>query len=526
MSMIKRLVIRNALGIKELVVNAGHVNLIRGGNERGKTSILECIEKALYNQQRRAKFVRTGEDQAYLELETDDGLKVERSIPAEGDPSAKVTIKGHPITTPESYLKELFGVVGKRKGDVFAFNPVDFMAKKDTEQTGILLGMLPISVTAEDAAEWFGPDQIPAVDYSKHGLQVVREMERWWYDGRHQANSDVRSTEAELDAIRKNLPDNYRLEDWEGVQLSAMYDQIHAIETVNNKREWAQGAIDHHDVAVQDIENRYKLQANEAQQFRDFKLRQAKDQIEVQAKDIELQIMDIDQQISALQLAKKELETELRTVREQGMAGKTEALDLQLQEALKGIEANKQRELDTLAKHKKSAEEFLANNPFVDPEPLQFKAKHAEEMKGFIPLAKQVAEIANRLKGYEERATLLDGFVQICRAKPAELLATVELPLEGLGVDENGMVTIKGLPLSNLSTSKQVRVCLDIARAYAKDNPLKLICVDKLEALDEDVRAEFMKQIESDGEFQYFVTLVSKGDLEIDVKGAIDGQAS
>ncbi len=501
-------------------MNAGHVNLIRGGNERGKTSILECIEKALYNQQRRAKFVRTGEDQAYLELETDDGLKVERSIPAEGDPSAKVTIKGHPITTPESYLKELFGVVGKRKGDVFAFNPVDFMAKKDTEQTGILLGMLPISVTAEDAAEWFGPDQIPAVDYSKHGLQVVREMEKWWYDGRHQANSDVRSTEAELDAIRKNLPDNYRLEDWENVQLSVMYDQIRAIENVNSTREKAQLVIDRYDQDVANIKNKYQLQANEAQQFRDFKLRQAKDQIEVQAKDIELQIMDIDQQISALQLAKKELETELRTVREQGMAGKTEALDLQLQEALKGIEANKQRELDQVAKYKADAETYVANNPAVDPEPLQFKAKHAEEMKGFIPLAKQVAEISNRLKGHEERAALLDGFVQICRAKPAELLATVELPLEGLGVDENGMVTIQGLPLSNLSTSKQVRVCLDIARAYAKDNPLKLICVDKLEHLDATVKAEFLKQIRADKDFQFFITEVTDGDLVIETETA------
>ncbi|MDT8902222.1 hypothetical protein [Anaeroselena agilis] len=518
MSMIKRLVIRNALGIKELVVNAGHVNLIRGGNERGKTSILECIEKALYNQQRRAKFVRTGEDQAYLELETDDGLKVERSIPAEGDPSAKVTIKGHPITTPESYLKELFGVVGKRKGDVFAFNPVDFMAKKDTEQTGILLGMLPISVTAEDAAEWFGPDQIPAVDYSKHGLQVVREMEKWWYDGRHQANSDVRSAEAELDAVRKNLPDNYRLEDWENVQLSAMYDQIRAIENVNSTREKAQLVIDRYDQDVANIKNKYQLQANEAQDFRNFKAQQALGEVNKAKLEIEAQLTDINNQIAELEKQRAVLVERWNNLNDTGLQAKTEALDLQLQEALKGIEANKQRELDQQAETKKNAETYLANNPAVDPEPLQFKAKHAEEMKGFIPLAKQVAEIANRLKGYEERATLLDRFVQICRAKPAELLATVELPLEGLGVDENGMVTIKGLPLSNLSTSKQVRVCLDIARAYAKDNPLKLICVDKLEHLDATVKAEFLKQILVDKAFQYFVTEVTDGDLVIETE--------
>ena len=58
MSKIKRLVIRNALGIEEKVINAGNVNIISGGNAKGKTSILEVIEKALYNNDRRDRFVR------------------------------------------------------------------------------------------------------------------------------------------------------------------------------------------------------------------------------------------------------------------------------------------------------------------------------------------------------------------------------------------------------------------------------------------------------------------------------------
>ena len=51
--MIKRLVIRDCLGIEELTVNPGQTTIISGGNEQGKTSILETIEKALYNTKRR-----------------------------------------------------------------------------------------------------------------------------------------------------------------------------------------------------------------------------------------------------------------------------------------------------------------------------------------------------------------------------------------------------------------------------------------------------------------------------------------
>ena len=90
MSKIKRLIIRDALGIEEKAINPGNVNIISGGNATGKTSILEIIEKALYNTDRRDMFVRVGADKAYIELETDDGLKVERTVSSE---DGKSTIK-------------------------------------------------------------------------------------------------------------------------------------------------------------------------------------------------------------------------------------------------------------------------------------------------------------------------------------------------------------------------------------------------------------------------------------------------
>jgi hypothetical protein len=140
-------------------------------------------------------------------------------------------------------------------------------------------------------------------------------------------------------------------------------------------------------------------------------------------------------------------------------------------------------------------------------------------MKQHLGLAKELQGIMKRLENNELIAQEYDNFVQYCREKPAELLKTIELPFDGIGINSDNLITLNGLPIKNLSTSKQVRVCLDIARVYAKNNPLKLICIDKLECLDETVRKEFLTQIEEDSECQFFVTLVTYGDLKIETRG-------
>ena len=73
-------------------------------------------------------------------------------------------------------------------------------------------------------------------------------------------------------------------------------------------------------------------------------------------------------------------------------------------------------------------------------------------------------------------------------------------------------------PVVDLSTAQQVRACLDIARALAKNTALKLICIDKVEHLDATVREEFLKQVQADEDFQYFLTQVTDGELKIETK--------
>ena len=50
---------------------------------------------------------------------------------------------------------------------------------------------------------------------------------------------------------------------------------------------------------------------------------------------------------------------------------------------------------------------------------------------------------------------------------------------------------------------------------------MKLICVDKIEHLDATTREEFFRQIEADNEYQYFVTWVTDGEMQIDTIGQV-----
>lgn len=480
--MIKRLVIKNCLGIEELAFNPGKVNIISGGNEKGKTSILETIEKGLFNTKRRARFVRTGNEKAYIELELEGGINIIRTVKEDEAGldlgSVKVTQDGHPINAPETFLKEMLGATLKRK-DIFSFNPVDFMMKKDAEQTGILLSLMPIFVTPENALEWFG--QAPKVNYEKHGLQVLKDLEQWFYDARREANAAVKATQDELDAVTKRLPDNYNLTEWEGKSLKAEYDQLNQAQEQNRMIKDYRAQVNTAQATQESIQNEYKLKRAGVEKMRDDT------------------IVEIDKQIAALEKEKE----------------KTIALS---EERLKGISDQEEKELAIHEEETTSAREYLKDHTPADIEPLKAKCEETERMKSYVPLAKEVQQLKGRLADQTSGAEYLNQCVDEARKKPNELLQKTSLPIEGLGIDGKGNVTINNLPINNLSTAQQVRTCLNIARELAKDTALKLICVDKIEHLDETVRAEFIKQIEADQEFQYFITQVTDGDLKVEAR--------
>ena len=525
--MIKRLVIKDCLGIEELALNPKQMNMITGGNEKGKTTILEAIEKALFNTKRRARFVRTGAEKAYIELETDDGINVRRTIKEDeaglDKGSVKVTKDNIPVKAPESFLKELFGIAAGRGGDMFAFNPVDFMQKKDTEQTDILLALMPISVTAEQAMAWF--HQAPKVDYTKHGLQVLKDLELWFYEARHEANARAKATSDECTAVAKRLPDNYNLDEWSKVNLGQLFSELTAAQATNRDIEEKKKVVGAHELNTGSINNKYDVQVAQAREEERKEFGQVKLKIEEQKLafmgELNLVIQDIEktrQHLEYLKTKQTDLDREIRLLETKDLQTSKDALAKLTAQKIEHIDQKRKEEQARLEGTKYAANIFLETYKPIDIAPLRAKCEETERMKSFVPLASEVKSLDDRREQEQKQADSYDKCVETARFKPVELLSKVELPVKSLGIDARGIVTINNLPLSNLSTAQQVKTCLDIARVMAKTSPLKLICVDKAEHLDEDVQREFRKQIEADQEFQYFVTIVTKGDLKVEAK--------
>lgn len=526
MPKISRLEIKNCLGISELEIQAGKVNIIKGGNEKGKTSVLEVIEKGLQNTQRRTKFVKDGAKEATLYIEMDDSTAIDRRIKPDGKTNSKVTQHGASIPKPETYLKTIIG-------EGFGFNPVDFMGKKDKEQTDILLSLIPMRVTEDSLMEWFG--EVPPVNLNQHAIDVLAYLaEKYFYDKRALANAAVKECANEIKALFEQLPDNYDGGQWREVNIGELWGKVTDAQKVNQFREQAQEAIDGQETKTQAIDNKFDLQIKEQHDLFEFKADRARKNVEEDKQLIVDEIMSIEDEITemeekikllqeGIQAAKNRIilkENDLKNIDEGIVAVKIEGLERERDAAIKAIEERRDEEKQAVQTRANNAAIYLEKNPVIDIEPLEKAAKDAETMKGYINLYDNMRAHQEALKEKQAMATRLNDCVELARVKPAELLQQIELPIKGLGINEQMQITIDDLPITNLSTSRQIKLALDIARATA--GPLKLICFDRFESLDDDQREMFLNEIADDG-YQYFISQVTNGDMTVET---LEGEGS
>lgn len=111
-------------------------------------------------------------------------------------------------------------------------------------------------------------------------------------------------------------------------------------------------------------------------------------------------------------------------------------------------------------------------------------------------------------KEYKEQYDSLTSKLSDVRKKKTELLASANLPLSGLMV-EDGELLYNGFKWDNMSGADQLKVSTAIVR---KLNPsCGFVLMDKLEQMDLDTLKDFGTWLESEG-LQVIATRVSKGD--------------
>lgn len=537
---IKRIEIKDWLGIKELEVSPGKINKVDGDSGAGKTSLIEALEKALTNNSRRTEVISHGQEEAELFVELSDGLQITRKVRAEKADYLKVKHDSKAVNSTEGFLRKLIN------GEIF--RPIEFIQKDAKEQTKIILNMLQIDWTVDDIKSWFG--ELPEADYQLHILQILQQIESAYFEERSSINREINLLRANIEGIKRDLPPNYDGEEWRGVDLQRLYRKLSDAQESNRKLEEARSLIDGLTLRIEDIKRR---SAN-ATEEKTLDYRRQRDTLQDGIKRLEERVEqdqkiidDADRRIAEasvqldneleqaierlkLQYQQKKLNMREDVQREvelnkgyisehrQLIAEKSSSLNNIAEHERKDLEKIKDHEANLIAAEKAKsgdAEQVMADVDWIDPEPLQAAAHKAAEMKEYLREWERMNDIIReKLSPKEARSADLTAKIEKARELPKELLKTAALPVDGLTVDDKGRIRIDGTLIDGLSEGEALDFAFKLAKAQS--GPLKVICIDGYQNLGSKQQS-ILENAQHD-DYQYFLLSTVEGkDLNIEI---------
>jgi energy-coupling factor transporter ATP-binding protein EcfA2 len=570
---IKRIEIKNFLGIKEFELDPGKINLISGPKGSTKSSIIEGIEKIFTNKNRRTEVIKHGEEEATLFIETTDGLEISRKIRADKADYFKIRKGDEGVPNTETYLRNFIN------GDVF--RPVDWVNMKSEQQTKSILNMLQIDWTQDNVLKWFG--EIPSnIEYEQHILMVLKAIEVKYFKDREELNRQIKELKTQVTIIKKDMPENYDGEVWRVQKVQDLYkivsdaekinglikeanllqqnvqDQINTIdanadsqrtrvqmkykdqrqdikdiiEMAKNKIEKAKSALENVDNvlsnALGESENDFDKESYKIAEQHQNLLEKLKDEYNQKVKEAAEQfiadkdVLNIKKQRSKDSLTKlnqstKEAEKDTIQLQETKIATKQQeliSLDEIENQALEAVNVKKVAEIEKVELKVGKAAEYLKVTVPVEIEPLQEKADEVATMQSYLRLWDKMIEIRdNQLPSREQEAESLSSKIDKARTLPSELLKTAQMPVDGISVDEKGLIRINKTLIDGLSDGEKLELAMKIAKAQCGE--LKVICLDKFESLNPAVQQKLLEDIAKD-EFQYFITSTMSDEFAVD----------
>lgn len=192
---VKKLSIRNIMGVAEIDVMPNRVTLISGKNATGKTSIMSAIT-SIIGGGHDASLLRKGEEVGEAVIVFDDDLVIEKTI-TENNSKLAVSKDGMSMKSPAKYVKELFGS---------GFNPVSFLNMNEKGRIDEILKNAPISMDMSAIEEITG-GIVDGIDYMEHPLKVIDKIRTSLYDSRTGFNRVVSDAEKTKREIRNAIVD-------------------------------------------------------------------------------------------------------------------------------------------------------------------------------------------------------------------------------------------------------------------------------------------------------------------------------
>jgi len=232
MATMKLVKIKTLGGIEDLEFAPGKYNEIRGGNGRGKTSLLRALG-ALLGGGRDVRLLRNGEDEgeAYVELQGGDQLRA-RWTPKGSTLTLRNPVAGTKTTRPQEWLDG--------HTDAFALDPLELLNPRTTKarRIEIVVRAVPMTLPASDLVQACGPTldeatlkQIWAED--EHALVVVDRAEQLLFKRRTGVNATAADKRATADQLTVPLaPPAELTADWEGIAGTLQQE----LDKVNDER--------------------------------------------------------------------------------------------------------------------------------------------------------------------------------------------------------------------------------------------------------------------------------------------------
>jgi hypothetical protein len=527
---ITKLKIRNYKGVLSLdraIPEAGAI--FAGMNMGGKTSILDALRAALGGVGIDASSIRLGETAAEILVDLDaaeQAVCVRRTISPKGS-TVTAEVDGVLQKSPVAWLRSLLGTS--------ALDPIELFAEKDKKKRrAIILAALPAKLTEQHLTEWLSdrvldlPSGLRAKALAGHGLDGIASIREHFYDARAEANKVVRGLSGELSALESEV---------EALTPPGPAKAHGALSLVGGKatpktkkapvtRAGAEAertlAVAAQSIAVQ-VRNRLEAQAKSAD-AQGAKTASARALIQSRRDDASAmreraaEGLPYDPALAqAVLQAKEAMEAAreaLRVADERNMVAMKE-------------EAEQERTLAAAADLEKMAHEMesaLGASALEAPSAEELTAACAAETAAAVAVEKaqagvRAAELHEKIEG--KRAS-----VTSAQAEAAELTVLVDrmskdapkqliheanmIPGLDVGTDD---IKLDGVAIDGLSGREQLCFAIDIAR---RANPeAKLLIVDRLETLDPDQLALFVKEATRDG-VQVIGTRVAKGDVVVE----------
>jgi predicted ATP-dependent endonuclease of OLD family len=129
------------------------------------------------------------------------------------------------------------------------------------------------------------------------------------------------------------------------------------------------------------------------------------------------------------------------------------------------------------------AQKVFAGFEPMDPAPIEEQLQAANRINGFVRQKQKREEHRLRFTSARQEADALTDQLREIDAQKARILSGVQMPVEGLTFDEEGLY-LNGLPIEQASSAEQLRVSIPVS--FASDSSLKFAIIRDGSLLDEE----------------------------------------